>query len=191
MREKLSDLVPDELESLPWNPSSAAESLDKLYQRVDLEASRTIRWYYARRHGPAIAARIVRWLAILSTAVGGLYPIWSRLLPGTADSYKDLGYPLLALAAALIAIDRFGGISSAWMRCIMTAQTLAHEQRVFRLDWSQQRAVLAAGAQPPTLQQLLPLFERIRAFALKHDEIVETETRTWIAEFRSVLAELG
>lgn len=94
------------------------------------------------------------------------------------------------MAAALIAIDRFGGLSSAWMRCITTAQQISHEQHVFRLDWSQLRTV-ASLSQPPKLQDLTPLFERLRAFAIKHDEVIETETRTWIAEFRSILSELG
>jgi hypothetical protein len=188
MRGKLTDLVPVRLEELQWNPSSAMKSLETYRSALDQEATRTIQWYYARRHAPAITARLVRWLAILTSVVGGLYPIWIRpLVPKT----PDLSYPLLALAAALIAIDRFGGVSSAWMRYIVTAQAVTREQRLFRLDWSQMRANIQSTGEPASHAQLVPLFERLRAFATKHDELVESETRTWMAEFRSVLAELG
>jgi hypothetical protein len=190
---KLTDLIPDDFEEmLQWNPTSAISSLDTYFKRFNREATRTIGWYYEHRRSVAMAARTIRWLAILATAIGGLYPIWSPLLPSGSSAYHDLGYPLLALAAALIAIDRFGGLSSAWMRCITTAQALSRELRAFRLDWSQLRASIAANTQPAvSYAQLVPLFERLRTFATKHDEIVETETRTWIAEFRSVLSELG
>lgn len=91
MRARLADLIPDKMDNLPWNPTSAIDSLDKYRDAVDEEAAQTIRWYYMRRHVPALAARIVRWLAIVTTAIGGLYPIWVRLLPGGSDGYQDMG----------------------------------------------------------------------------------------------------
>lgn len=78
------------------------------------------------------------------------------------------------------------------MRYVTTAQAVAREQRLFRLDWSEKRAELeSTQPQPPTFALLKPLFALLRTFAQKHDEIIETETRTWITEFMSVLAELG
>lgn len=188
---KLADLIPEKIDQLQWKPSEAVASLDKYYAKLDTEATKTIAWYYARRKRPAALAQIVRWMAILASLAGGLFPIWRSGLNINGD-VGDLGYALLATAAALIVVDRFGGMSSAWMRYVTTAQSVAREQRLFRLDWSERRAEIEfKQPQPPAFELLKPLFALLRAFAQKHDEIIEAETRTWITEFMSVLAELG
>lgn len=191
---KLTDLIPDDLEHLPWKPDTAVASLDKYYQKLDAQATKTINWYFGRKKGPAALAQLIRWLAIFASLAGGLFPIWRSGLnvTGTWAGVGDLGYALLATAAALIVVDRFGGMSSAWMRYVTTAQSIAREQRLFRLDWNEKRAeVESQPQQPPPFEHLKPLFALLRTFAQKHDEIVDGETRTWITEFMSVLAELG
>lgn len=194
MAEKLSDLLPDSIEDIQKDNKTPLQTLEKYFERFYREATETIEWYYRHKRRPAFWARVVRWTAIVISAVGGLFPIWRGMITvksATAATWSvsgDLGYALLATAAALIAIDRFGGLSSAWMRYITTAQAVTRAQRAFQLDWREARLAVPDNAANKDLQ---PLFKLLRDFAAKHDEIVETETRTWIAEFRSVLAELG
>jgi SMODS and SLOG-associating 2TM effector domain 2 len=180
---KLRTVIP------PWDPTKPLESLDRYHEVLQAESSKSIKWYDDHKKQPAFGARIVRWAAILTSAVGGLFPIWVKfLMPGES---ADLGYPLLAIAAALIAVDRFGGASAAWMRYVTTMQTIEREQRSLRHDWIVLRHTAALLPEPLKAADLKPLFDRLGAFAAKHDDIVEAETRTWIIEFRSALAELG
>lgn len=145
---KLSDLIPDNIEELQWTPATAVASLDAYYKKFDAETTKTITWYYRRRKRPAALAQILRWMAILASLAGGLIPIWRSGL-NVGQGLGDIGYALLATAAALIVVDRFGGMSSAWMRYVTTAQSIAREQRLFRLDWSERRTELESKQLQP------------------------------------------
>ena len=187
--EKLVDLLPDSVEQMRATEGNPVAAMDGYFNQLYTEAGESIGWYYRNKRRPALWARVFRWTAILLSVAGGLYPIWRGILG--VPTLGDLGYALLATAAALIAVDRFGGLSSAWMRYITTAQALTREQRTFLLDWREARTALDHSADKPKFEELKPLFKLLRDFAVRHDDIVDAETRTWISEFRSVLAELG
>jgi len=111
----------------------------------------------------------------------------AALVPAGFD-FGQLGYLLIALGAACIALDRFFGYSSGWIRYITTALVIERSVDEFRLDWTRSMAALQ-GSQP-TAEQLDKLFHLCRQFAVGVRAQVEQETRAWVLEFQSSLSEL-
>ena len=56
----------------------------------------------------------------------------------------------LAIAVAMVGLDRFFGFSSAWARYMATGQAILAALNEFRLDWQQASSQLVAGGQPRT-----------------------------------------
>jgi hypothetical protein len=145
-------LLPDSVEQMRATEDNPIAAMDEYFNHLYTEASESIGWYYRNRKRPALWARVFRWAAILLSVAGGLYPIW-RGIRGV-PAVGDLGYTLLATAAALIAVDRFGGLSSARMRYITTAE---HDFR--RLP----RPLCSQGARQVSVEE---------CFALSYDSLL-------------------
>jgi len=94
-------------------------------------------------------------LAILLTAAAGVFPIavqiWttSEGKPVIAPAWASV---LVAGAVLFIAIDRFFGFSSAWMRFITAELTIKQARDAFEFDW--QAANASFGGKPPTDDQV-------------------------------------
>jgi hypothetical protein len=84
---------------------------------------------------------LLRLGAILAVAVAGLIPLIGELLKRNDKLWLSPAWATVALALAglLIAIDRFGGYTSGWIRYVRTAQKLTSLQGEFRLDWEEYR----------------------------------------------------
>jgi SMODS and SLOG-associating 2TM effector domain 2 len=89
---------------------------------------------------------------------------------------------LLGLAAACLAFDRFFGLSSGWMRCMLAAQHLQARVEQFHYDWA---SAYLTG--PASTTERLAL---LREFTLDVGEVVQRETLEWEQEFQSNLARL-
>jgi len=88
-----------------------------LCKEVETQARETINWYIKRKGNRAAGSKFLRISAILLIFAGGLSPIlqgiaWLQLQD------CQYGYIALALAAACVAIDKFMGLSSSWMRSV-------------------------------------------------------------------------
>jgi hypothetical protein len=127
--------------TLDWSPDKQQESLDQLYLFVVNECLASINWYYHKKRSKSLLGFLLRLGAILAVAVAGLIPLIGELLKRNDKLWLSPAWATVALALAglLIAIDRFGGYTSGWIRYVRTAQKLTSLQGEFRLDWEEYR----------------------------------------------------
>jgi len=120
-------------------------------------------------------------------AAGGLQPLLAA--GGVSWASPDWGYVLLALAAACVGFDRFFGVSSAWMRDIITAQALQRRLATFQLHWATECAQVAAGSdgEPP----LTPRLVLLQRFGDDLQDLVQAETAEWVTEFHASLSQFS
>ena len=101
------------------------ENLDQDLRELTLYAmdyARQFRDYYRNSANYKRSwAKILRIIAIISTALGGLLPVLSQIL-AKDDINLEPAWATVAITIAVTAIglDRFFGFSSAWMRFITT-----------------------------------------------------------------------
>jgi SMODS and SLOG-associating 2TM effector domain 2 len=94
----------------------------------------------------------------------------------------------LAIAVALVALDRFFGFSSAWARSMATGQAITAALNEFRLDWQKSISKLSVcGITPDSIDQLVDL---AKTFARKTDDLIQKETLQWVTEFQEALTEI-
>ncbi|MBZ4333139.1 SLATT domain-containing protein [Corallococcus sp. AS-1-12] len=174
-----------------WRPDNLQASLDRLYAWVDEQTSSVVRWYYENKAWKSIASRSLRLLAIVFGAAGALIPMCSIIIGG--DEHQTLmvnqvGYIVLGLAALCIALDRFYGYSTGWMRYIHTALMIEGLQETFRLEWSKLRAEQGTQSiDTARLERFVALIQRLVVAVRAH---VQKETEDWMAEFQSSLVQL-
>ena len=173
--------------ALDWSPAKQQESLEKLYQFVVGECSASINWYYRKKGGKSLLGFLLRLGSILAVAVAGLIPIVGELLkrnsiPGISPAWATVA---LALAGLLIAIDRFGGYTSGWIRYVRTAQKLTSLQGEFRLDWEEyRRTSLEDTSGADRTKEGINL---CRKFLLAVYTQVRLETDLWAQDFQQAL----
>ena len=177
------------IQELKWSTQDEVhQSIYKIYQYAETSASDSINWYGVKKSSKASFSRKLRTSAIILTTVGGLAPIISTLEIFTDRYIGQFGYLFLGLAAACIAFDRFFGYSSGWMRYISTKMTLERSLSEFRLDWAMMLAKI--GKDPLTAEQVQLMIRRLKEFLVLVNNTVEQETLTWVAEFKTNLAEI-
>lgn len=191
------------IEPPPWQPPSwksgdEIASLESLRSYAEGYAGASIEWYYAKKPMKAWVSRVLRILTIVATALGGLIPLVSWLAGGNSGSaiekalsslrMNQFGYLSLGLAALFLALDRFFGSSTAWMRYIATAAAIETARESFRFDWA--RLTAGLGGRTPTETELQTLITRMTEFSATVRSLVESETKAWVAEFQTNLAEL-
>jgi hypothetical protein len=186
MSEQNPDLEKEDLHpSLLSEPGVEEKDLKALRKEVETQARETINWYIKRKGSRAAGSKFLRISAILLIFAGGLSPIlqgidWIKLQD------CQYGYIALALAAACIAIDKFMGFSSSWMRYMTTAITLQKVLADFQTDWILIWSEVTNDT--PTGEQQRKLLQRIKDFRLRLLTEIERETQMWTHEFQSNLA---
>lgn len=180
-----ADLTPSVMPQLSWNPEDVAGSIAELYRLLEARAVESIQWYLRDRRWKKRLSRALRMAAILLTAAGGLIPL-SRA--AGADINPELGYVFLAAAAACVALDRFFGFSSSWMRYMLTSVALQRLLIEFQIDWIKLNA--HNQGESLTAERVQELLQRLGDFAAAIVEHVEQETLAWVAEFQSSLHQL-
>jgi low affinity Fe/Cu permease len=184
------DIRPAELGFLDWRPEHARQSLEVVYQYVVGAALQAISWYLTARRPKRQWARRLRVAAIIMVAVAGIVPVLSQIF-GAGSSVKippAWATVALAIAVALVALDRFFGFSSAWARYMATGHAISAALNQFRLDWQQSSCQLTANAL--TQEDINSLLHLAKTFVRKTDDLVQAETAQWIKEFRETLTEV-
>jgi hypothetical protein len=167
------------------------------YAEADVESA--IRWYYAKKPWKASASQFLKLLTLLATGTGGLLPILSAtglFSSGLAEPDRQLrilqvdqyGYLCFGLAAAFLALDKYFGYSTGWMRYMTTVMSLETALRNFRLDWA--RATSGLAGAPPTGAVLEALLQKIQDFSVAARALVEKETQAWAMEFQTNMSQL-
>jgi hypothetical protein len=184
-----------QVQKLKWSSAEDTQaSILALYEHAENSAQNSIDWYGLNKNNLATWSRFLRRAAIFFTSVGGLIPLISAV--GRVDvqtpvldlQFGQLGYLFLGLAASLIGYDKFFGYSSGWIRYITTKLALEKALTEFRMDWAMMVAKL--GDKPPTADQTQLMIQRFKEFLLLINGLVEEETQTWIAEFKTNITEL-
>jgi hypothetical protein len=168
-----------------WQPDQAATALAELYDWACTHTTAAIDWYLEKK---AVKARGSRWLrlaAILLVTAGGSFPVLVSTFGN--DSLLGIGYLFLAGAAGCVAVDRFFGISTAWMRYLTTELTLQRELQRFHVEWSKLSARCGSLLTADEVEAHLTL---LGTFVDRVSEEMEAETRAWVEEFRGSLTEL-
>jgi hypothetical protein len=169
-----------------WNSDDPAGSLNAILQYVEAEASHAIEWYWRNKIWKSRTSRFIQFFAVVFAAAAGLVPIIAQLSHFSGDSglWASL---LVGLAAGLIGVDKAFGFSTGWARYVLTATAIRKALEEFRMDWSS----LSAGAsRPPNSEQVAAMIARAKEFSSTVEGLVTQETKDWVTEFQSSMAQL-
>jgi hypothetical protein len=161
------------------------QSLATLYERAETAALEAIQWYLTEKVSKARWSRALRLTAILLAAAGGLVPLVNSA--GVRSLDVRWGFVLLALAAACIAVDRYFGLSAAWMRYMRAALLVQGSLSDFQLRWAHEQA--KTSGRSPSLDHVENRLRLLMQFSQITHGHIEQETLTWIREFETSLAQ--
>ncbi|GGW41199.1 SLATT domain-containing protein [Streptomyces caelestis] len=167
-----------------------AVRLDELYRWVERGALETAAWYLEDRVWKRRCARALR----CGTAVGAVTGVALPLLDliGVAGGIAPWGCLALLLGVACVAVDRYFGVTTGWMRDVATAQAVQRRLQALQFDWAAEsvREVLgpAEGTASEAAERCLGV---LRRFSEDVSELVRGETAEWVGEFRSGGAPVG
>ena len=189
MRRPAQDIRSAQLGSLDWRPEQASKSLDVIYDHAVDVASQAIDWYLAARGPKKRWAQRLRVGAIVMVAAAGILPVLSQIFSagGSVKIQPAWAAVALAIAVALVALDRFFGFSSAWARYMATGQAISAALNQFRLDWQQS---ICQHADQPAQEGIDHLLGLAKDLVAKTDDLVQAETLQWVKEFRETLTEI-
>jgi SMODS and SLOG-associating 2TM effector domain 2 len=167
------------------SPADKHKALNDIYEYVERYAATQWNWYKAktRLNSRRVLSLWIRVPSLLFFLLGGLCP----LLPAETvnkNLYMQWGYFLIALGAGFLLLDRRFGVSSSWMRFIMSPLQIGRHLNIFRTSWTKTR--LLAANSPDEAAQLLSIAEET---LLAIHNIVIAETNAWSTEFDSNLAQ--
>ncbi|GAA4002954.1 SLATT domain-containing protein [Streptomyces plumbiresistens] len=167
-----------------------AVRLDELYRWVERGALETASWYLADRVWKRRGARGLRVGAAGGAVAGAALPLLD--MTGVVGGVAPWGYLSLLLGVACVAVDRFFGVTSGWIRDVATAQAVQRRLQVLQFDWASEcvREVLgpADGTASEAAERCLGV---LRRFSEDVTELVRTETADWMVQFRTGAAPLG
>jgi len=188
-RRVSQDIRPAELGSLDWRPEQARQSLDVIYEYVVGVASQAINWYLTARRPKKRWAQRLRVATIIMVGIAGVLPILSQISDSGSSRKIQPAWAAvaLAIAVALVALDRFFGFSSAWARYMATGQAISAALNQFRFDWQKSICQLADRPTQESIERILGLAKQLIA---KTDDLVQAETLQWVKEFRETLTEI-
>ena len=136
---KTRDLIADQFpHDLSWEPAKRLDSLQRLFEFADTHCTRAIQWYNTNKRSKQRLGYSLRFLSIVAVAVAGIIPVMSENI--CRQNREECVSPawstvFIALAALFVALDRFAGYTSGWVRYVRSAQRLTEIQGQFRLDW--------------------------------------------------------
>lgn len=177
-----------------WDPDRPEDSLAEIHKYVLDEAAKSTQWYWKNKGSKALGSQVIRFSVWALAAVGGLLPVFGALLKEQKTSFLGLDLTsglwaslLLGLAAALLGLDKGFGFSSGWARYVLTATNIRKSLEDFRLDWTALRAKAGAAL---TAESVAPLIERAKQFRSDIEGLVLQETKDWVTEFQSTMAQM-
>lgn len=184
------DLRPRDLPE--WLYDDPRESLRKIHQYACDHAENAINWYLSKRKSKRFLGRWSRFLALVLVAVSGALPILALLITDPSDNSKELIEPgwaaiLVIFAGGLVAMDRFWGWTSAWVRYMTTGMRIGMALEKYQLGI---RVWEASNPGDLSVEQQTASLELARSFISEVDNLVMGETMTWAQEFSDELSRL-
>jgi len=175
-----------------WNGADPNGSLNSILEYVEAEASRAIDWYFRNRVWKSRLSRFIQFFAVIFAAGAGIVPILAQIWkaiwkPNSTFDSGLLASLLVGIAAGMIGLDRAFGYSTGWARYVLTATAIRKALEEFRMDWT---LLSAAAARPPTSEQVAAMIARAKEFSATVEGLVIQETKDWVTEFQSGMAQL-
>ena len=183
--------IADELRAISWLDGAADQKAwDTLVGKLSLIFQRELNYYYSQRRKAAIA-KFLRWAAWGVGTLGLLCPLLVPLVSGKDSALEarlpiawlpvpiaPLGYLLIALAGALLAANRFLGLTEGHIRFATTQLQLEAEISALNFGWVAIKAKAASG-DPLNVDDTLKLVAGARH---RLHEIVLSETQNWATQ---------
>ncbi|MGQ4375121.1 SLATT domain-containing protein [Streptomyces sp. SAS_267] len=191
--EGAAGLRPGDLTGRPFplgDWGEPAERLHELYRWVEQGALDTAAWYLSDRVWKRWTARVLRSGATLGAVAGAALPLLD--LTGPVRGAAPWGYLALLLAVSCVAVDRFFGVTSGWIRDVATAQAVQRRLQALQFDWASESVREVLGPADGTASEAADrCIGVLRRFSEDITELVRTETADWMVEFRTGPAPLG
>ncbi|TCI04875.1 MULTISPECIES: SLATT domain-containing protein [Corallincola] len=169
-------------EDLQWTTEEqSAQALSQLFHYANRRCDGFREWYLKRIAVKKRAALSTRLGAIMSTTMAGIIPMLSTLPMFAQSEWLHAAWSSVALAVAalLVALDKFAGYTSGWIRYTLTEQKLRQRQQQFCFDW-QRIKVLNTTDKP---------LEEVHQFLTDTQSLVHEETQQWAKEFQQHLSQ--
>jgi hypothetical protein len=189
-RGRGNDLYPAKVREIPRTPGDDAGYVEAVARLVMDEADKAISWYLEKKVPKKLGAQALRLAAIVAATVAGILLIISGVsskdgVPLVAPAWASVA---LALAAAFVAVDKFFGFSTAWMRFLTTEFQIRQALHAFEMSWQIVRCGWKDGR--PTDEQVIAALEQCRAFLVEVDGLLKSELDAWVQEFKAALKEI-
>jgi hypothetical protein len=188
------DLIPQGFpRNLDWYPDHRLSSLERLYDFVNSECEKAVGWYYRSKRSKSRLGYWLRAGAIVAVATAGIIPIIGEIFEASDGSpliSPAWATVALAIAALFVALDRFGGYTSGWVRYVRTAQKLSILQADFCLDWEEYRFNLPHTHEEEHVEYIKEGIRKCREFLREVNREVQNETNLWAQEFQQALVEV-
>ena len=192
-------------EGLPLNLDWSVEMQEETLHRIKAYAIDTyihcMDWYRREKVGKRYWGKAIRLLVVVLTGLAGLIPILSDLLPKQIGEFFPNLFPTgqvpilsaswatvaLALVASLIALDRFFGFTSGWIRYELAAQELARSRHRFDFDWEQ--IMFTRSQEPASPEHARRSLALCCEFLREVNEIKAKETDAWAKDFSQQISD--
>ena len=181
-----SDLQPVMSSELQWDEEHRRHSLDTVYKRAEDHALNAIDWYLHAKRSKKNCAQFLRIGMIGSSAVAGLLPLLSQIYQDQLSSLSPAWTTIaLGVAGVLMAIDKYFGCSSAWMRFIATEHRIRQALHEFQMDYDLEQSRWSDNL--PNSEQAQTMLSRCKAFISQVDTLILQETNEWLVEFQNAV----
>jgi hypothetical protein len=164
--------------------------MEVLREWAEKRAVETIEWYLRDKRKRRVNSRLLRATAVIFGVTGGIVP----LLAVTFAAIRiEIGYILLALAAGCLAFDHFFGVSSGWMRDIITSQKLQGRLTRFQIAWAVWQARESGALKielEGTQDGVHAGLDLIESLVTDVVDATDRETAEWATEFNAAVAAL-
>lgn len=161
---------------------------DEVYQETLDSVDHQIKWYTKNASKKKWWAQKLRLSALLLLGIGFILPVLLDIVKLPLNVPGSVASVILALGTGLIALDRYMGHSSGWMRFIKTELLLKSYLSRFQYDTYMERLNWKDGK--PNEEQRLSFVQRCASFRNQVWTITNDETLDWIEEFRNSLRAL-
>jgi membrane-anchored glycerophosphoryl diester phosphodiesterase (GDPDase) len=178
-------------EDLNWDPNDITVSLEGLYKFVKGRVTEAIKWYLKSKKSKKRCAILLRVISILLVSAAALIPILSQVIldkKGEQIIAPAWASVALVLAGVFVALDRFLGHSSSWIRYISTELRLQTLLDKFQVEWQCERSRWKETG--PEDEQIQTMCAKAKEFIQQADKLILEETNTWIVEFQSAIKQI-
>src|SRR4051794_30760916 len=181
-----ADIQRPELGELDWSPEEREASLTRVREHAVSLCLGSEDWYRTRRRAKRTGGRVLRVGALIAGGIGAVLPILVEITARGGGYRIAPGWSAVALAVAalLVAFDRYFGFSAGWMRFSAAQLQLARRRQDFEYTWQLHRL---AAQTPLTDEDVRAMLATAREFTLAVHDVVAEETTGWMTEFKSDL----